>query len=117
MPNIQLMNDDVETITILVLDGAGAMVPAPAGDTFFANSSSPSLGAVISKDTNGNPAVTINGMVQESPGLWFTVSDSAGLTVVKEFVDIVQDLAPKALSLDLATATHTPQAVPTAPGP
>jgi len=118
VPNIQLANDTVETITIVTTDAAGATVPAPAGDTFTVVSSNPaSLGAAIGTDKNGAPAVVLTPLVQVSPGLTFTVTDSAGLASDAQGVDIVADLAPKTISLDIADATTAPQAVPTAPGP
>jgi hypothetical protein len=116
--DFQLANDTIATIPILALDAAGAAVPAPTSDTFSVVSSDPtSLGASIGTDASGSPAVVLTPLVQVSPGLTITVSDSAGLTSDAQVVDIVADLAPKAISLDTADATTTTQAAPTAPGP
>lgn len=118
VPNIQLANDTIETITIVTTDAAGATVAAPAGDVFTVVSSNPaSLTAAIGTDKSGAPAVVLTPLVQVSPGLTFTVTDSAGLASDAQGVDIVADLAPKAIGLDIADATTVAQAVPTAPGP
>jgi|SRR5712671_2517644 len=118
MANLQLKNDVIETIPILTKDAAGDVVPAPAGDVFSVVSSNPaSLNAAIGVDVAGHPAVVINALVQLSPGLSFTVSDSAGLTAFREDVDIVADVTPTAVGLDLTNITSAPQPVPTRPGP
>ena len=118
MASLELSNAVVETITILTRDAAGDVVPAPAGDVFTVVSSNPaSLNAVIGADSKGAPAVVINALVQASPGLSFTVSDSAGLAVFTEDVDIVSDLTPKALGLDLANIESASQPIPSNPGP
>lgn len=118
MPNFELPNDEVVTITIKTTDSAGAVVPVPAGDTFSVVTSNPaSLSATIGKDAGGNPALVLAALVQASPGLTVTVTDSAGLPQAILAVDIVPDVAPTNVILDLPDATHTTQAVPTAPGP
>lgn len=117
MANFELANDEVATIPILIDNAAGAAVPAPAGDTFTVTSSSPSLGVAIGATTAGAPAVVLTPLVQASPGITVTVSDSAGLTSFAQLVDIVQDLTPKAITLDLADAVEVSQPAPTAPGP
>jgi hypothetical protein len=118
--NIPLPNDEVLIVPILTDDTAGVPVPPPAGDIFSVVSSSPSLTAVIDTTTlvpAGTPGVKINAMVQVSPGLSFTVSDSAGLTTIVQGVDIVADTTPKAITLDIAHAVVQTQPVPAAPGP
>jgi hypothetical protein len=116
--NIELKSDTIETVTITTTDAPGQTVPAPAGDTFTVVSSSPSLTAVIGKDANGNPAVVLTAAVIASPGLSFTVSDSAGLKTITQIVDIVPDLTPSAIGLDITDATTVPNPTPpTAPGP
>jgi hypothetical protein len=116
--NYELANDTVATISIVTTDAAGATVPAPASDVFSVTSSAPtSLTAAIGKDANGNPAVVLTPLVQVSEGLSITITDSAGLTSDAQGIDIVQDLAPKAIGLNLTTASVTAQTVPTAPGP
>ena len=118
MPNLELANDEVLTITIKTTDSAGATVPVPAGDTFTAVSSNPaSLNAVIGKDAAGNPALVLNALVQASPNITVTVSDSAGLPQAVQIVDIVPDVTPTNIVLDVADATHVAQPAPTAPGP
>ena len=118
--NIELANDEILIIPILTDDAAGVPVPPPAGDTFSVVSSSPSLMAVIDTTTltpAGTPGVKINATVQVSPGLTFTVSDSAGLTTFVQGVDIVADTTPMAITLDTAHEVMQSQPVPTAPGP
>jgi hypothetical protein len=118
MANYQLKNDAVDTIPILVRDAAGDVVPAPASDVFTVTSNNPlSLNVVMGQTAAGNPAVVANALVQVSPGLSFTVSDSAGLKAFDEGLDIVADTAPAAIGLDLANVTSATQAVPTAAGP
>lgn len=118
MANLQLMNDEVMHIGILVLDAAGDTVPADPSDVFtVASSNSASLSAVIGTMASGAPAVVLNALVAASPGLSFTVSDSAGLAVFTEQVDIVADTKATAIGLDLSHTETSPQPVPTAPGP
>ena len=118
MPNYELPNDEVDTITIKTQTAGGATVPVPAGDVFSASSDSPAaINTVIGKDAAGNPALVMNGLVQEHPDITVTISDSAGLVAAVLVVDIVADVTPKNIVLDLADATHVAQPVPTAPGP
>jgi|ERR1700733_5024914 len=118
MANLQLKNDQVMTIGILTVDNMGTIVPAPVGDVYTVVSSLPaSLNAVIGATAAGGPAVVLNALVEISPGLSFTVSDSAGLEAFTENVDIVEDFTPSAVGLDIADATSVAQALPTAPGP
>jgi hypothetical protein len=118
MPNYELTDDSVVTITIKTTNSAGVVEPYPPGDVFSVVSSNPaSLTAAIGKDAGGNPAVVLTPLVQASPGLTVTVSDSAGLAQFVQIVDIVQDVADTNIILDLTTATKVSQPVPTAPGP
>lgn len=118
VPNYELPNDEVVTITIKTTNSAGMTEPVPTGDVFTAVSSNPaSLNAVIGTDASGNPALVVNALVQASPNISVTVSDSAGLAQDVQIFDIVADVTPTNVVLDLADATHAPQAVPTAPGP
>ena len=96
-------------------DAPGIVVPATPGDVFSVVSSNPaSLGAAIGATAAGTPAVVLTPLVQASPGLTITVSDADGLQQWVQIVDIVQDVAPRNVVLDLADATTVPQAVPTA---
>jgi len=117
MANFELPNDEVVTIPILTTNSAGAVEPPPAGDTFTVTSSSASLGVAIGTTAAGGPAVVMTPMVQLSPGISVEVKDSAGLTAWTQLVDIVADVTPTNIVLDVADATHTAQPVPTAPGP
>jgi hypothetical protein len=118
MANYELPNDVVRTIGILTETAAGTVEPAPAGDVFTVVSSNPaSLNAVIGATAAGNPAVVLNALVDVSPGLSVVVSDSAGLVALTQLVDIVMDVTPTNIQLDLANATSVAQPVPTATGP
>lgn len=118
MPNYELPNDVVATITIHTTDSEGDVEPVPAGDVFTVVSSNPaSLGAAIGVDGDGNPAVVLTPLVKASPNLTITVSDSAGLAQAIQLVDIVADVTDKNIVLDLVDATTKTQPVPTAPGP
>jgi hypothetical protein len=117
MPNFELPNDEVVTIGIQTTNSAGAVEPVPTGDVFTVASSSPSLGVAIGATAAGNPAIVLTPLVQASPGITVTVSDSAGLKLATQVIDIVPDVTPANIVLDVADATHTTQPVPTAPGP
>lgn len=118
MANFELANDEVATIGILVDDASGAPVAAPAGDVFTVVSSNPaSLGAAMGTTAAGGPAIVLTPLVQVSPGLQVTVTDSAGLTAFTQLIDIVQDTTPKAITLDITNAVEVAQPVPTATGP
>ena len=118
MPNFELNNDDVYTIPIQTTNAGGVLEPAPAGDTFSvsANSNPAALAAQIVSIPSG-AALQLTPLVQASPNISVTVSDSAGLVAATQVFDIIQDAAPKNIVLDLADATTTSQPVPTNPGP
>jgi hypothetical protein len=120
MPNFELPNDEVVTVPIQTTNAAGVVEPAPSGDVFTAASSSPSLGVAIgvtAPPLPAGPAVILTPLVQASPNITVTITDSAGLKLATQVIDIVQDVTPKNIILDVADATSVPQAVPTAPGP
>lgn len=118
MANYELPNDEIDTITINTTNANGDKEPVPSGDTFTASSSNPSsLQAAIGADSNGDPALVLTPLVQQSPGINVTISDSAGLQQFVLTVDIVADVTPTNIVLDLAGATHTSQSVPSNPGP
>jgi len=117
MANYELFNDEVVTVPILTQDAGGDVVPAPAGDTFTVASSSPSLGVAVTALASGAPALVLTPLVQASPGISVTISDSKGLKVATQIVDIVADMSPTNIVLDIADATKVSQPVPTAPGP
>ena len=118
MPNYELSNDAVATITIKTTDAAGSVEPVPVGDVFTATSSNPaSLQATIGADASGNPALILTPMVQASPNITVVVSDSAGLAQATQLVDVVPDVRDTNIILDLADATTKTQSVSAAPGP
>ena len=118
LPNLEILNDTVVTIPIQTQDAEGSVVPAPSGDTFTVVSSlQGSLGAAISADSSGNPTLVLTPLVQASPGITITVSDADGLAQAVQICDIVPDLTPKNIVLDIAGETTTSQPVPGNPGP
>lgn len=118
MPNFELNSDAVYTIPILTTNSAGTVEPAPAGDVFSVTSSAPaSLAAGIGKTAAGGPAVVLTPLVQASPSITVTVSNSAGLVQAVQICDIVVDVAPTNVVLDIADATHVLQPTPSNPGP
>jgi hypothetical protein len=117
MPNFELPNDEIVTIPIQTTNQAGSVEPVPTGDVFTVASSSPSLGVAVGATAAGNPAIVLTPTVQASPGIVVTVSDSAGLKLATLTVDIVPDVTPANIVLDVADATHVAQPVPAAPGP
>jgi hypothetical protein len=118
MPNLELEDDVVATITIGTTNSAGVVEPVPVGDTFSVVSSKPaSLQAAIGVDKSGNPAVVLTPLVQASPGITITVSDSKGLAALQQIVDIVPDVTPTNILLDIAGMTTASQPAPTNPGP
>lgn len=115
VPNFELANDEVLTITVKATNSAGAFEPIPAGDTFTATVSDPtSMNAVMGIDSAGNVAVIINALKQAASNVTLTVTDSTGLTAATQVFDIVTDATPTALVLDIADATHVAQPVPAA---
>lgn len=117
MPNYELKDDTVATVPIQTTNSQGVVEPVPAGDVFTAVSSLPaSLGVAIGSSPSG-PTLILTPLVQASPGITVTVSDSAGLAVATQLVDIVTDTTDTNIILDLSGATTASQPVPTAPGP
>ena len=121
MPNIELKDTDTYLVTIVLLNAAtGQPEPVAAGDVFTAASSSPALGATITADANGNPAVMINALTlpdANTMGMTVTISDSAGDVAFVQTVDYPVPLTPGDISLDVAAAVVGTQPAPTAPGP
>lgn len=113
--NFEIKNTTIATIKILTVDAAGDVVPALSGDVFTVASSDPAkLKVDMILDPSGSPAIVMTPMVKDVKGLIVTVSDSDHLTSDVQTVDIVADMTPAAVSLDLSGATFTPQPVPLA---
>ena len=117
MANFELADDTVAAIAIHTVDAAGDVVPAPAGDVFSAVSSDSTkmtamIGTMPSGPMAGAVALILTPLVKLAPGLSATVTDTAALTMEVLPVDIVADLTPKAISLDVVDAILTPQPVP-----
>ena len=81
MSNYELNDDWVVSIPIVTQNSAGVAEPAPSGDVYTAVSSNPaSLNVVVGFMADGTtPAVVMNALVQASPGITVTLTDSAGL--------------------------------------
>jgi hypothetical protein len=118
MANYELANDMVDDIMITVVDGHGDIVPAPAGDVFTVTSSdAATVNAIIatmpSGPNAGKPSLRINALKQLSTApITLTVSDADGLQSSVLVVDVVADLTPKSITLDVVDAIHTAQAIP-----
>ena len=117
MANFELADDTVAAIAIHVTDASGVVVPAPVGDIFSALSSdgtklTATIGAMPSGPMVGAVALILTPMVKLASGLTVTVTDTSALTSFVLMVDIVMDLTPKAITLDVVDAVFTPQAVP-----
>lgn len=116
MANFELKNDQVATVSILTTNAAGVVEPAPAGDQFSVSSSDDaSLGAEIGQNVSGGPAIVLTPKVPLASSITVTVSDSAGLAIATQLVDIVEDATPTNIVLDLAHAAFSSQPVPAAP--
>lgn len=108
MANYSLANDDVQTIPIMGKDAAGDLVALPAGRTpTLVNSDPASLNAVI----NGTDLV-INALVDTASNITVEIDDGT-LQPFMFVIDIVEDVAPTSVALDLSSVTHAPQARPT----
>jgi hypothetical protein len=126
MANIELKNDVVEWIPIWTVNSVGTLELAPAGDVFSVAMGAPAsqsgsgaplnavIGVMPSGDMVGAVALGLNALNKVAAGIPITVSDSAGLTVYTNLVDIVADVTPTAVTLDLPGAVMVPQPVPAA---
>ncbi len=119
MANFELADNTVASIAIHAVDAAGGVVPAPAADVFSAVSSDSTkltavIGAMPSGPLAGAAAMILTPLVKLAKGLTVTVTDTAALTSEVLTVDIVGDLTPKAISLDVVDVVLTPQPVPAA---
>jgi len=119
MANFELANDAVASIPITTVDTTGAVVPAPSGDIFSVVVSDVTkmtavIGVMPSGPVAGAVALILTPLVQVSPGLTVTVSDTAALTSATVTVDLVDDVTPKGILPDVAGVVFTPQPVPVA---
>ncbi len=118
--NYELANDMIDDIPIVVMDAAGALVPAPAGDVFTVVSSEipevfvhAVIGTMPSGPAIGAPSLRINALMQLSTApVTLTISDADGLQSFTLVVDVVADLTPKTIALDIVDVVHTAQPVP-----
>ena len=122
--NYQLQDDTVAFFPLQTLDEAGNPVAPQAGDTFTVALTPPTgasptavTAAIGVMPGTTNPAVVLTPGVQNSPGWAFTVSDADGLPALTEGFDIVADIAPKRIAVNVADVVTQAQTAPTAPGP
>lgn len=109
MANYELANDSIDTIPIMGRDAAGDLVPLPAGVAPTVKNDNPTaLNAVI----NGSDLV-LNALVISAVNITVEVDDGT-LQPFVLMVDIVDNLTPTSVALDIAHVTHAPQPVPTA---
>lgn len=108
MANYQLMNDSVDRIPIMGMDGAGDLVALPSGSTPTLKNSDPaSLNAII----DGNDLV-INALVDTASNITVEIDDGT-LKPFSFVLDIVEDVEPTSVALNLTAVTHTSQPRPT----
>ena len=118
MPVLNLLNDTIATVPITTEDSAGAVEAYPTGDTFTAVSSNPaSLGVAIVVVSPTQSNFVLTPLVQVSPGLTVTISDSSGLPPEILTVNIVDDTVDTQIVANLGAVTTVAQPVPTATGP
>ncbi len=113
---LSILNTEIHKYRILTRDADGETVSAPATDTFSVTpDASGFVGIAIDKMADGSPAVMFTPLKRATttPIAW-TLSDSAGLTVDSDTVEIVTNLTPTAVGLDLAAPEVTAQAEPPA---
>jgi len=114
--NFELPNDSVWTFPIVTMNAVGTFEPFPAGDVpTVTSSNAASMTAVAS--TAAPWTCTVAPLVQLSPGITVTVGDSAGLATNVYTFDIVADVTPTNVGLDIAAGTSVAQPVPAASGP
>lgn len=110
MANYDLKNDSIDSIPIGGKDSAGDLVPLPAGSTISVKNSDPtSLDATISGET-----LVLRALVPLASGITVEIDDGT-LTPYTLVVDIVADLTPTSVALDLGAIEHTSQPVPVVP--
>lgn len=113
MANYPLKNDNIDTIPIVAKDAAGDTVAMPANitPTIASNGDPAALNAVI----NGSSLV-INALVDAATNISIEIDDGT-LTPFTLVIDIVEDVDPTAVFLDIANVTHTTQPRPPAATP
>lgn len=107
MANYQLKNDAIDTIPVMGKDAAGDPVALPIGRTpTLVNSDPQSLNAIM----DGNNLV-INALVDTATNITLEIDDGTLTPFVFE-IDIVEDLDPTSVVLDLTNVTHATQPRP-----
>ena len=120
MNNFEALNDTNYAIPIVAANVVGQTVPLPSADTFTVTGDTTGLFAIGTLSDGKSPALLIqaagHALVQ---AVTATVADADGLMVATLTVDVVEDLNPSALMLDVADAEATvvtPPAEQQAPG-
>lgn len=107
MANMQLLNDDVQTIPIMGKDAAGDMVALPTGRTpTLVNSDPAAMNAVIV-----GSSYVLNALVPLATGISIEIDDGT-LTPEITLWDIVADLTATSVVSNFSAATHASQPVP-----
>lgn len=115
MANYQLLNDHIDVIPILGRDPAGDLVPLPAGVVPSLKNGDPaSVAAVISPIASGGYSLDINALVPAATNISIEIDDGT-LTPYTLVVDVVSDIIPTSVGLNLQAVTFTTQPVPLAP--
>ena len=113
MPNLEIGVNSTEYVPIQTKDAEGNIVPPPAGDTFTAASSDPSItpsvGVMPSGPLQGQVAAVLVAGATEAQNVTITVSDADGLTQATQVCDVVAG-APKSIFLDVTDAVNVPNA-------
>lgn len=111
MPNLEIGVNSTEYVPIQTKDAEGNVVPPPAGDTFTATSSDPSItasvGVMPSGPLQGQVAAVLAAGAAEASNVTVTVSDADGLTVATQVCDVVAG-PPKSIFLDVTDAVNVP---------
>lgn len=109
MANYTLQNDSIDRIPIMGMDSAGDLVALPPGRTpTLKNSDENSLHAII----DGNDLV-INALVDTATDIVVEIDDGT-LKPFMFHIDIVEDVEPTSVALNLTAITHTSQPRPVA---
>ncbi len=116
MATTVLLNNKVTSINLVFENATGAVVSAPAGDSFSAVSSAPtSLGAAMAGNAT-SPVLVLTPLVQAGTGYTVTVTDTKGIAPSVFTFNITPDPSI-ATQLVLGFVNAVAQPIPAAPGP
>lgn len=108
-----LRNNSVDNVPIMGVDEAGDIVSIPTSFTPVIKNSNPlALRAIVGVAPVGGPALVMNALTTLAKGIVVEV-DVGALAPYILIVEIVMDLSPVQITLDIEHATHTHQSIPT----